>query len=314
MEQSLVLPSLKATPRLLRDMLAGASAEQAWQPPKAGEWAMGDVVRHLVAADSKVFLPRVRRMLSEDNPTFASIEDVLAPSRDLEALLTSFAEGRTALVSLLEPTDNAGWQRAGVIPRGAVTVASYMSVVAEHDVEHLRQIQEVRQTLGLPPKWTEARLALPMSEIVAVIDDSPAKLREAARDLSAEQLRWRPAPGEWSIKEVMAHLLKVEQDLFRPRLRRMVEEERPAFPPFDPDAWARERDHREGDFAEDWRRFAAVRAENVAYLRALPPGAEERLGLSGWWGPVRLGEYATHMVEHDREHLAQIAACRRALR
>jgi hypothetical protein len=38
----------------------------------------------------------------------------------------------------------------GVIPRGPVSIASYTSIVAEHDIEHRRQIQitETRAPIG----------------------------------------------------------------------------------------------------------------------------------------------------------------------
>jgi uncharacterized damage-inducible protein DinB len=108
----------------------------------------------------------------------------------------------------------------------------------------------------------------------------------------------------------MAHLLKVERDLFLPRLTRLASEDRPAFASFDADAWARERDHREGDFQDEWRRFAGARAETVALLKSLPESAAGRIGFSGFFGPVTLGEYATHVADHDIEHLGQIADAR----
>ncbi|HET8577763.1 MAG TPA: DinB family protein, partial [Methylomirabilota bacterium] len=169
---------------------------------------------------------------------------------------------------------------------------------------------DVRQTLGLKPKRCEARLTLPLGEVIAAIEPGPQRVRELGEGLTAVQLRHRPRPGEWSMKEVMAHLLKVERDVFLPRLRRLATEDRPVFEAFDPDAWARERDHREGDFMEECRRFAAARAETVVLLRGAPAGTAERIGISAFFGPVSFGQYATHIADHDIEHLAQLAECR----
>ena len=138
-------------------------------------------------------------------------------------------------------------------------------------------------------------------------------MRRAAAGLAADKMRQRPRAADWSIKEVMAHLLKVERDLFLPRLSQLAVRDRVSFAPFDADAWARERDHREGDFEEEWRLFKAARAETVALLRKLPPGAEGRITVSGYFGPVTFLEYATHVVDHDIEHLAQIADTRAAI-
>ena len=313
MEQSLVLPSLIVGPSLLRALTSDATVEQIWAPPKPGEWSMGDVARHLVAAEQRVFLPRIQRMLTETRPTFASVEDVLVPGRELGPLLDAFATDRRRLADLLGPVTAEGWQRDGVIPRGPVTVAVYANIIAEHDIEHRRQIHDIREGLGLNPKRAEAKRTLPMPEIIAAIARAPEEVRRAAMGMAPTLMRERLPDGGWSVKEVMAHLLKVERDLFQPRLSLIISAERPAFPTFDPDAWARERDHREGDFEAEWRDFKAARAETIALLQRLPATAETRIGLSGYFGPVTLLEYATHVVDHDREHIAQIAATRTAV-
>lgn len=310
MDQSLVVPTLAVTPRLVHALCDDATLEQVWASPKPGEWSIGDVVRHLLAADQRVFLPRLGRMLAEARPTFASVEDVLAPGRDLGPLLDAFASTRGELIGLLEPLGPEAWRREGVIPRGPVSVASYANIVAEHDIEHRRQIHDLRQELGLKPKRAEAKRPLPMAEIIEAIGQGPELVRRAVAGLTAAGMKQRPRPTDWSIKEVMAHLLKVERDLFLPRLTQLASVDRAKFPSFDADAWARERDHREGDFDEEWRQFQATRAETVALLEKLPAAAEGRVGLSGYFGPVTLIEYATHVVDHDVEHLGQIAEAR----
>jgi uncharacterized damage-inducible protein DinB len=314
MEPTLVVPSLASTPRLLRNMTGDCSREQGWAQPKPGEWSIGEVVRHLVEGEYDAFLPRLKRMLAEERPIFDKRGGgTCVYGQDLAALVAQFEAVRGEAVKILESLDAAAWQRQGVSPsRGPVSIAEYAQTMAGHDIEHLRQIHDVRQTLGLNPKRCEARLALPLGEILAAIETGPACVRSLAEGLTAEQLRHQPRPGEWSMKEVMAHLLKVERDVFLPRLKRLASENRPVFESFDPDAWARERDHREGDFMDEWRGFAAARSETIALLRSAPPGAAERVGISGFFGPVSLGQYATHVVDHDLEHLAQLAACRAA--
>lgn len=313
MDHSLVLPSLAVTPRLLRELCGDATPAQIWAPPKPGEWSIGDVVRHLVAAEQRVFVPRIGRMLTESRPTFASVDDVLASGREMRSLLDAFEAERDKLVTLLKPLGPEAWLREGVVPRGTVSVASYANIVAEHDLEHRRQMHDLRQELGLKPKRGEAKRPLPMAEVIAAIELGPERVRQAALGMTADTLRRRPPDGGWSVKEVMAHLVKVERDLFLARLTLLASADRPSFPPFDADAWARERDHREGDFDDEWRLFKATRAGTVALLRSLPPEAEGRLGFSGFFGPVTLIEYATHVVDHDIEHLGQIAGTRAAI-
>ena len=313
MEQSLVVLSLEVTPRLLAAMTADCTSALAWTPRGPGEWSIALVVRHLMEGDRDTFLPRLRRMVAEERPVFDKKGGAYTEGRDLPAMVAVFETARGEAVRTLKSLDAEAWRREGVSPsRGSLTIAEYARTMAEHDIEHLRQIHEVRETLGLMPKRAEAKLALPLTEIARAITAGPERVRELADGLTDGQLRHRPRDGQWSMKETMAHLLKVERDVFLPRLGLMASEHRPVFERFDPDAWAAERDHREGDFAEEWRQFSALRDETVALVRSLSPAAAGRLGLSSFFGPITLAQYATHVVDHDIEHLAQLSACRAA--
>ncbi len=312
MDRGLVIASLAATPDLLRLLAEDVSPGLAVKAPKAGEWSVSEVVRHLVEGDCDTFLPRLRRMLAESRPAFPSRErQASADHSDLSTLLGAFESARGEVVKILKGLEPAQWAREGVSPsRGPVSVEAYAATMSAHDTEHLQQIHQVRSALGLRPKRTEARVALPLDEITAAIQAVPEKIEALCRGLRAEQLRQRPREGEWSMKEVMAHFLKMERDVFLLRLKRIVNEDRPRFESFDPEAWAAERDHRQGDFMADWRQFADARGETAAFLKSLPPTAADRIGLSGFFGPVTLAQYATHIVDHDIEHLAQLEACR----
>jgi uncharacterized damage-inducible protein DinB len=310
-ERELTVARLTATPALLREMARDATGELAWKPPKPGEWSIGEVVRHLVEGDRDTFLPRLRRMLAESRPVFDKTIFVAGDRADLATLLDAFSDARRQAVALLRGLDDAGWRREGVSPsRGRLTVETYASTMDAHDTEHLRQIQDVRTTLGLTPRRCEARVALPLAELRDALAATPDRVAALAAGLDAKTLRERPEPGEWSMKEVLAHLMELERGLFLPRFRLMATQERPRFEAFDPIAWARERDRREGRFEDDLAAFRRARADTLAYLVTLPAGAAERPGLSGHFGPLTLAQYVTHAADHDLEHLAQMRACR----
>ena len=313
-ERQLSLARLSATPVLLHEMTRDAVGELAWTPPKPGEWSIGEVLRHLVDGDRDTFLPRLRRMLTESRPAFDKRRHTEGDDADLATLLAAFTDARRQATALLGGLDEGGWRREGVSPsRGPLTVESYAATMDAHDTEHLRQIQDVRATLGMTPRRCEARIALSMSELRDVLFVTPDRIAELTAGLDARALRQRPHPAEWSMKEVLAHLMELESRLFLPRLKLMATRERPRFEGFDPIAWERERDRREGSFGDDLTRFRRARAETLAYLVTLPRDAAERPGISGHFGPLTLGQYATHAADHDLEHLAQMRACRAAV-
>jgi len=293
-DRTLTLAFLGATPRMLREMSRDCTAVQASAPPKPGEWAIVDVVRHLVEGDRDTLLPRLRRMLTESRPVFPPRPRLENDGADLATLLDVFERARADVVRILGGLDGAAWEREGVSPsRGPLTVEAYAASTVAHDTEHLQQIQDVRATRGLLPRRCEARVALAMPDLTTALAATPRE-------------------GEWSITEVLAHLLDLERTLVLPRLRRIAAEDRPAFDTFDVDAWARARDHRLRDFAADLEAFAEARADTLRFLEALPGAAAERLGLSGHFGPVTLAQYATHAADHDLEHLAQMRDVRAA--
>lgn len=303
--------SLSVTPTMLRDMTRDCTGNQAATPPKPGEWSIVEVVRHLVEGDRDTFLPRLRRMLAESGPVFESRRRQDGDRADLATLLDAFADARSQAVALLRGLQDPGWRREGISPsRGALTVETYAHTMAEHDTEHLRQIQDVRATLGLPPKRCEARVALPVPELREALARTPDLVAQVAAGLDGGTLRERPAPGEWSIKEVLAHLMELDGRLFLPRLRRMALEDTPRFEAFDPKAWEAERDRREGRFEDDLAAFRGARAELLAFLTTVSAEAAERPGWSSHFGPLTLAQYATHAADHDLEHLGQMRACR----
>jgi uncharacterized damage-inducible protein DinB len=312
-EQALMLARLSTASGMLRELTTDVTGEQAARPPGPGQWSIADVVRHLVEGDRDTFLPRLRRMVAETRPVFDKTEPAAGDASDLATLVAAFASAREQVMKILRALDDAGWLREGVSPsRGVLTVESYARSADEHDTEHLRQIQDGRARLGLRPKRCEARAALPPADLVAALAAAAGRLRAVAAGLDEGRRRFRPAPPAWCLNEVMAHLLDVEVELFLPRLRRITSEDRPTFLAFSPEPWARERDHSLDPFDASLAAFEQARAETLAFLRALPPEAGERLGVSSFFGPLSLRQYATHMADHDIEHLAQMAACRAA--
>jgi uncharacterized damage-inducible protein DinB len=311
--RELTLARMAATPGLLREMTAEVDGETAGHAPKPGEWSIAEVVRHLVEGDRDTFLPRVRRMLAEARPVFARAAPAAGDRADLPTLVAAFASAREQVMKTLRGLGEAGWRREGVSPsRGPLTIETYAATMDAHDTEHLGQIQDVRAALGLRPKRCEARAPLGVGEIARAIETGPRRFAEVAEGLGEAQRRQRPAPGAWCVNEVMGHLLHVESTIFLPRLRRILAEAQPAFEAFSPEPWTRERDHSRDPFEASLEAFTTVRGETLALLRALPSGAAERLGLSAFFGPVTLAQYATHIADHDLEHLAQMRECRRA--
>lgn len=126
--------------------------------------------------------------------------------------------------------------------------------------------------------------------------------------LSPAAARWKPPSGAWSVLEVCRHLLDEETEDFCLRLRHIVEARLDAWPPIDPEGWARERRYNEGDLAETVRRFTEARSASVAWLRGLPAGTDwSRAYQHPKFGAIHAGDLLSAWAAHDLLHLRQIA-------
>ena len=59
----------------------------------------------------------------------------------------------------------------------------------------------------------------------------PIVLQAEFEAAPGELLRWRPAPEEWCVLEVVGHLIETEERGFAGRIRTILAEERPSSRP-----------------------------------------------------------------------------------
>jgi hypothetical protein len=141
-------------------------------------------------------------------------------------------------------------------------------------------------------------------------------LHEAAEELQGQLLGLsdavlcrRPAPDEWSLKEIAAHLRDAEA-CFLERLELIVGEDDPNLPDIDVDAYVLERDYQKLDLYEVLREFSLLRRHTTGLLWDLEHFEWEREGLHPYRGRLSIMQVARDMNEHDLGHLWQVRRLR----
>src|SRR5579862_553616 len=104
---------------------------------------------------------------------------------------------------------------------------------------------------------------------------------------AGEELDFAPAPGKWTIRQIMAHLADAEL-VGAHRMRLVIAEENPALTSFDEKAWAQNLDYARRKPTQSLDTFRRLRAENYDLLKALPESAFERSGIHTSNGPMTL--------------------------
>jgi uncharacterized damage-inducible protein DinB len=118
-----------------------------------------------------------------------------------------------------------------------------------------------------------------------------------------ERLERRPAPGKWSVRQIVAHLADCEL-VFAFRLRQTLAEDHPTIQPFDQDRWAAR--YASYDFAAALRLFEAMRGWNLLLIDGVPAPERQRPTSHPERGTMTFWTIVETMAGHDINHLGQI--------
>ncbi len=132
-------------------------------------------------------------------------------------------------------------------------------------------------------------------------------LRAAALSVSLEDSRWKPTNADWSILEILNHLIDEEAEDFRARLDSILHNPAKPWAPIDPPRWAVERRYNERDLLESADRFLAERVESVRWLRMHINPRWDSVHQHPTLGPLSAADLLASWCAHDALHLRQIA-------
>jgi hypothetical protein len=151
---------------------------------------------------------------------------------------------------------------------------------------------------------------------LAIAAATPARIRSLIRGLTPRQLAAHPAPGKWSIQEIIQHLTDTEM-VMGCRARWIAFEKHPTLVPFDQEKWAAGRVREKEALAETLDRFQLLRRSQLRLFRQASAKDLRRTGFHPERGVVTLRVQLETLAGHDLNHLGQIqrlAAQRKARR
>ncbi|KAF0107384.1 MAG: hypothetical protein FD146_1862 [Anaerolineaceae bacterium] len=141
-----ILAALRATPAALGTLTAALPADTWTRRPAPAEWNLTEVLCHLRDVEAEISLPRLQKMLAEENPFLAGVDsDAWAQERgyaqqDGRAALAAFTETRKGTLGLLNGGP-APWSRAARHTFfGPTCVRELFGIAAGHDKAHIRQV------------------------------------------------------------------------------------------------------------------------------------------------------------------------------
>jgi hypothetical protein len=154
-----------------------------------------------------------------------------------------------------------------------------------------------------PQEYREALLTvIGDQDPVAVLERTPARLRQLLAGRDADELSSPPAPGEWSAAQIVGHLLDVDV-VYGFRIRLALTADRPSFPGYDEKLWS---ELPKPGCEELSRAFESLRTANVWLLRALGKAEWARVAVHEEQGPESVEVMVRKVAGHDLAHLNQL--------
>jgi hypothetical protein len=136
---------------------------------------------------------------------------------------------------------------------------------------------------------------------------TPAALRALLAEAGAD-VRRRPAAGEWSVLECIAHICDAEL-VIAGRYRWILAHDQPDILPYDQDLWVNRFHAGSNETAAEllaW--FEPLRQADIALWRATPPAERVRFGMHRERGPESYGLTFRLTAGHDLVHMDQARA------
>lgn len=142
-----------------------------------------------------------------------------------------------------------------------------------------------------------------------VLRKTPKRLSKLVKGLKKKQLHTSPAPGKWSIAQIVTHLADTEIVLAF-RLRMVLAQPGTPLQAMDQNKWAAGLRYDQADVDEQIELFCALRRNHLAIWDSLTDEDWQKFGIHEERGKETVERITQHFAGHDINHLKQIDAIR----
>jgi uncharacterized damage-inducible protein DinB len=141
---------------------------------------------------------------------------------------------------------------------------------------------------------------VPDGEPVAILESQLKEWQRLLAPLSEEAGNFRYAPGKWSVKEVLGHVIDAER-IFSYRLLRIARGDKTPLPGFEQDDYIKTANSSSRRLTDLREEFEAVRRSSLALVSSLEDEALRRSGTSSG-NPISARALVFIIAGHGRHH------------
>jgi FMN phosphatase YigB (HAD superfamily) len=146
-----------------------------------------------------------------------------------------------------------------------------------------------------------------VDSVLGILSATPAVINNLSRGLDSCAWSHEPAPGDWSLSELVCHLRDTEREIHQLQIMLFKEQNEPFIPRPDTGVWASQRDYIHEDGALALKEFNDARRNTLLMLKEVAADriVWERKARHAIFGPTNFLEVVGFIAEHDRLHIQQ---------
>lgn len=160
-----------------------------------------------------------------------------------------------------------------------------------------------------PPETTEYQSyygryisLVPGQDLVPTLDQQLAQTLPILRGVTEEKSLHRYAPGKWSVKQVLGHLIDAER-IFTYRALRFARKDPTPLPGFDQDPYVEAADFDAQPWSDLMEEFEHVRRSTILFFRGLKPEDLLRFGTASQ-NAITVRALGYIIAGHELHHMA----------
>jgi uncharacterized damage-inducible protein DinB len=145
--------------------------------------------------------------------------------------------------------------------------------------------------------------------LIRQIAETPAKLREAVKGLTEEQLDTPYRPGGWTVRQVVHHIPDSHMNAYV-RMKLGITELEPTIKPYKESLWAELVDAKSSPVEPSLMLLESLHQRWLVFLRSMATADFSRTIIHPENGPMKLDRIVQLYAWHGRHHVAHITSLR----
>lgn len=141
---------------------------------------------------------------------------------------------------------------------------------------------------------------------IAHLRENSEIIRLLVQNMTAEAARHKPSPDDWSVLEVINHLVDEEREDFREHLDQILHRPDEAWSKIDPQGWVIAREYNGRSLPDSLAHFLQERQRSLDWLEELETPNWESIRATPWRHQITAGDMMASWVAHDLLHMRQL--------